>query len=70
MYCICFTDYVSQSFDQANYGTPKTAPYGFNPQQQTPYPSGTQGPQIPQMGNVFGQPIVQDMAFQYGQQVL
>lgn len=39
--------------------------YQFN---NTPsYPAGT--PQPPQIGGVFGQPMVQDMAYQYGQQV-
>lgn len=67
-----FSDFVSQGFEQPGYATPKPAPYGFNPQQQTPYPNAapSAGPQMPPMGNVFGQPIVQDMAFQYGQQVL
>lgn len=64
------TDFVSQGFEQPGYATPKAAPYGFNPQ-ASPYPSATPnaGPQTPQLGNVFGQPVVQDMAFQYGQQV-
>lgn len=64
-----FVDFVTQNFEPG-YAAPKPAPYGFNPQ-AAPYanaPSGV-GTQMPQLGNVFGQPVVQDMAFQYSQQV-
>lgn len=65
IFSLCFTKSRGPNYTSA--GTPKPAPYGFTPQQQTPFP----GPQqVPQMGNVFGQPIVQDMALQYGQQVV
>lgn len=68
MLYVYFLDYVSQGFEQPAFATPKPAAYGFNPQQQTPFTTAAT-PQVPPIGNVFGQPIVQDMAFQYGQQL-
>lgn len=63
-----FLEYVPQSFEQPqNFGGPQqNVPYGFNTGGM--YTNVPPGPQ-PQLGNVFGQPIVQDMALQYGQQV-
>lgn len=63
-----FSEYVPQNFEQQAYpATPKpTGTYGFNP--NVPYSNVPTGPQAP-IGNVFGQPIVQDMAYQYGQQL-
>ncbi|XP_044264912.1 protein YIF1B [Tribolium madens] len=62
-------NFANQSFNSSqNYGVPPSNPqmYGFNP--APPYPNA-QPPPNPQFGGVFGQPIVQDMALQYGQQL-
>lgn len=59
---------MPQNFEQPqNFGGPQQGvPYGFNTGGM--YTNVTPRPQAP-MGSVFGQPIVQDMALQYGQQV-
>lgn len=49
---------------QQAFPSPNEMPPNFNP--NNPY---VNTPSQTQIGNVFAQPIVQDMAFQYGQQV-
>src|SRR5699024_4234320 len=64
-----FVDFPNQQFSpNQNYGAPPNNPqvYGFN----QPGPYSNAPPTTSQFGGaVFGQPIVQDMAMQYGQQV-
>lgn len=59
---------MPQNFEQqpSFSGPQRGVPYGFNTgNMYSNVPPGSQQP----LGNVFGQPIVQDMALQYGQQV-
>ncbi|KAJ3649239.1 hypothetical protein Zmor_020992 [Zophobas morio] len=63
-------NFANQQFTtpNQNYGVPQGNPpvYGFN--QPGPYSNVPPTPNA-QFGTVFGQPIVQDMALQYGQQL-
>lgn len=60
---------MSQTMEQPNFDRMGNHPpqYGYN--LNAPYTAAPNIPQMPPQFNVLGQPIVQDMAFQYGQQV-
>lgn len=60
-----FVDFSNAGMQQQNYSQPNNVPYNnYNPNQQY-----NNAAPIPGMG-VFGQPIVQNMAMQYTQQVI
>lgn len=69
LHLLILLDYGNQQpyINQEYATTPQAPNYSYNNVQN--YPAGTPILQPTQMGGVFGQPIVQDMAFQYGQQV-